>query len=428
MVVCVQDTTAVGTTPCHTLDVSDKIEVNKSAPIIANIGVDSISVKTEPELGLTQVSLSDAYQVIPFAKRVTVDYELPDSITQGLFIDMDDLEASLLDEISNREIAIIDTMSYSKDYADGVESNVLTTIEANYIGMPGLEAYILSTDFTNAVLTYDTGTGQITGTLQDMHSDVVETQNAQAGYAEDLRVLVEDGPNSVSALATRTETLEVAIEGDNGINVRLDTIEGVAAGVFKVWYGAIGDLLVGYIKFEDPLSPFTLRTSEAAVLEGDAQFQYLGGTLGERNDGWVRTDSTAYGWAGGASSILTSPSGAVTGWSYGDGSAASSEFKISADKFSLVNANGTATPLIVDATDPNNVEMEFTGKVTLTGLGVDSGSTVINGDKIQTGTLFSNSIGTEVIYDQSHWSGGVEQGSTVYKMKIDLSQGEIHIR
>jgi len=58
----------------------------------------------------------------------------------------------------------------------------------------------------------------------------------------------------------------------------------------------------------------------------------------------------------------------------------------------------------------------------------DTNTTTIDGGKITTGTLFSNFVGTEIIYDRTHWNNGVEQSSNTYKMKIDLNGGSIHIK
>lgn len=116
--------------------------------------------------------------------------------------------------------------------------------------------------------------------------------------------------------------------------------------------------------------------------------------------------ATAYTWSAEASKLITSPVGAITGWSFGDGTNTSSFFKISADKFSLVNANGTATPLVVNAADPNNVQMTFNGTVNFTNtnmtpysnsvlaadLANPSGTTVINGGRITTGSITAGQI------------------------------------
>lgn len=271
----------------YKVNVEDTIKVSKKAPIVVNIGTPKTVVRTKPELGLTQVSLSDSYQVVPFAKRITTDFELPDSITQGLFLDVDDLNEALLKEIGDREIAIIAAESYAKTYADGVESQVYNNIDATFIQNATGDAYAKKVELTTLGLQFDTGTGFTTATLQDIYSSGVTSENSLATYDTDLQAIAGDNV----ALATRTEALEAAVEGEDGINVRLDTIEGVAAGVFQVWYGAPQELLIGMIKFNSDLG--VLRTTEGAIVDTDIQYQYLGGFLGDNNDGWVRTDASA---------------------------------------------------------------------------------------------------------------------------------------
>ena len=398
-------------------NVEDTIEVSTEAPLVVNIGSPRTTVRTKPELGLTQVSLSDAYQVVPFAKRITMDFSIPESITQGLFVDIDELNAALLKEVADREIAIIETETYAKDYADGVEQQVYTNIDATFIQDATGDAYAKKVELTTLILDYDTGTGTTQATLQDIYSSGVSSANSLAVYDTDLQAIAAD----TTALATRTTSLEVQVDGVDGINARLDTIEGVAAGVFQVWYGAPQELLIGMVKFTDDLG--VLRTTELSILPTDIQWQYLGGTLGENSDGWVRTDSSAsteattaqitadsksvtytqttapigltandagdrwiddnkveqvrngiawdyvtnatadqaYGWAGGASKLVTGPNGEVTGWSFADGSNVESTFSINAENFYVQNTLNDITnrPFSISGND-----ILFNGKVT----------------------------------------------------------------
>ena len=82
------------------------------------------------------------------------------------------------------------------------------------------------------------------------------------------------------------------------------------------------------------------------------------------------TTLTNITWAAGASKLITAPDGAITGWSFGDGSGLNSEFKISADKFILANETTGHQPFIVDLVSGQSV---FQGKVTFT----SGGSTAI---------------------------------------------------
>ena len=95
---------------------------------------------------------------------------------------------------------------------------------------------------------------------------------------------------------------------------------------------------------------------------------------------WVLLNNgaaTAIKWAGGASKLLHSPDGAITGWSFGDGSNVESQFKIKADKFYLEAAGSSTTqsayvPFSVDATSG---EINFNGKVTFSSIS-DASTTI----------------------------------------------------
>lgn len=267
---------------------NDRVSVIKGAPIVVNIGTPTTSVRMEPDLGYTQVSLSDAYQVVPYAKRVTMDFELPASITQGLFVDVDRLEQALLDEIGDREIAIVGATLYAKTYADGVAAQVYTNINAAYIGSMIGNTYVLAADLSTMGIAFNTGTGLTTATLQEIYTRSVRVDNNQASYDTNLQAVVTNN----AALLTRTEVLEVSVDGASGVKARLATVEGAAAGMFTVWYGAPQELLIGMVKFVDSVT-VALRTSALAVQDSDVQYQYLGGVLGSSNDGWVRSDTSA---------------------------------------------------------------------------------------------------------------------------------------
>lgn len=374
--------------------VEDSVLVEKDERLQVVVGVPATVVKINPGLGLTQVSLSDAWQVVPYAKRITMDFDLPESITQGLFVDIVALNEAILAEVGAREIAIIGVTEYNKDYTDGVIEQVYTTIDAEYIATVTDDSYVLKTEMTRLALDYDTATGTTTATLQDIYSGTVDIGNAQASLNENITALAEND----AALVTRTTDLEASIDGVDGLAVRLTEIEGVAAGLNHIWFGDPEDiLLIGYVKFENAIG--TLRTSEESILPDDIQYKWMGGILG-----WVATDAASYGiatqaydWAGGASSFVTGPNDEITGWSFADGSNVQSTFAIAADSFYIENSSVPGyKPFTIDGTD-----VQFDGIVDFTSTNVKNGfpgTTTINGGLIETNTLNANRINANTIW------------------------------
>lgn len=128
------------------------------------------------------------------------------------------------------------------------------------------------------------------------------------------------------------------------------------------------------------------------------------------------------------SSLVVEADGTVAGF-VAEADGASSSFSIVADVFKITNGYGDlgVTPFTVDMTNPLDPIIEFIGKTTFDSY-LTAGTTTIDGGFITTGTLLAGSIGTEVLYDSSHWdANGNELAGSVYKMKIDMNNGEIHI-
>jgi hypothetical protein len=387
MVVTLGDKTSVEQLYDSEVVVSDSTSVKTIDAVRVTLDAKPISVRPELAELSKQVTLSDSYQVVPFAKRITTDFTLPTYITEGLFADIDDVNKAILDEVDNREIAVIDSINYSKTYTDGVQEQIYTDISANYISNEAGENYVLASHLTNMELTFDTASGAVTSTLQDIYSTATKVGDAQAGYDENLQQVVTD----INATANRTTTLEADVDG---LDIRLDTVEGVAAGQFTVWYDENVEPLIGMIKFTtvDGIH----REVESDVTPTDIQWQYLGGTLGEGADGWVQSDAsaagtatTAYGWAAGASQLITGDDGSITGWSFGDGSNVASTFKINADNFAVSSADGETQPLSIVVDDAGNVKTAFTGQVSFS-----EGTGHIGSEQLEDVTVPSDYSGT----------------------------------
>lgn len=88
--------------------------------------------------------------------------------------------------------------------------------------------------------------------------------------------------------------------------------------------------------------------------------------------------STAYDWSASSSKFITDPNGIITGWSFADGSNINSTFKITANKFMVVNGTTGLVPFSVDTVN-NKVVM--------------NSNVEINGDlNIKDGTIYIGQV------------------------------------
>jgi hypothetical protein len=133
----------------------------------------------------------------------------------------------------------------------------------------------------------------------------------------------------------------------------------------------------------------------------------------------IEVDSTqALTWSAGASKLITAPDGSVTGWSFGDGSNIASEFKIQADKFEVQGSTTGYTPIAVDTTTG---KLKFTGDVRFEGLGIDGGSTSIDGGKITTNSLNADRIIVGSSLAAPLINGGTIEGAVIRGVNIEGS-------
>ena len=151
------------------------------------------------------------------------------------------------------------------------------------------------------------------------------------------------------------------------------------------------------------------------------------------NDTSIRIDSldsveiTPEGWYLGASKLATDANNNIVGWQFSNGSNEFSEFNILADHFKVASGTSALAPFRVDTVAG---KVYFNAVVEFEGLGINGGSTSIDGGKITTGTIDANLVNVTnlnaseikagVIYNTGGYAGN-------YTMKIDLDNGEIHI-
>ena len=153
----------------------------------------------------------------------------------------------------------------------GVNQNI-AQIENTNLSMSSLETSIVSRLNGNdaAILNLDTTS------VTEERAQAISTTAIQSTFGVDASAYVG---NIVSTYANANlataASVELLVAEYGGLSVSITSMEEVYAGVYQEWDG-VGAPMIGMFKFV-----------------GDIQYQYLGGLLGENNDGWVRTDASA---------------------------------------------------------------------------------------------------------------------------------------
>ena len=228
-------------------------------------------------------------------------------------------------------INILNDLRTSLDSLElGVNQNIIQ-IENTNLSMSSLEISIVSRLYGNDAAILHLDTTRVTTT----EAQAISAAAIQSTFGVDASAYVGNIVSTYANanLATAT-SVELLVAEYNGLSASITSMEEVYAGVYQQWNG-VGAPMIGMFKFV-----------------GDIQYEYLGGMLGENNDGWVRTDASAattadqaVTWAAGASKLITAPDGSVTGWSFGDGSGVQSQFKVYADNFII---QGATAPIEYD--------------------------------------------------------------------------------
>ena len=427
------------------------MEVEVNSTIEKTIGEDVVTVIIEPDRATSRirgdrqdVTVQDSYDLSPSRTRLTVDYELPLSITAGLFVDVENLQTFY--NTLNGEVGVLQNTTYTKDET----GQLITNLEGFYVQDTDLQAKVVVLDFSQAKITPSGAS------FQEINDRVVEFEANAASYTQDIQIQA----NNYGSAVSRVETLE-ASSGD--ITVELKNSAAVAAGGFMEYDGSTTPIPIGVWK-------------KVGTDPDDEYFQYVGGLIGPGADGWIALDRDTFlatdtqymhnrnvtfssavdasppsspeigdywivtdvfydtnenkkkvrewdgstwndlseaiagammaGWMGAASSLVKGPDGEITGWQYSDGSASGSEFIISADTFKVVAANqtgGIQNPFTVNATSGT---ITLNGAVTFgSGSAVDTleesvyytGTTEIDGGKIRADTITADEIATNTI-------------------------------
>lgn len=260
-------------------------------------------------------------------------------------------------------------------------------------------------NFNNSILDAEL---RLQAELSSEASIRLSEDTAILNYAVDLSGRVDDN------IATVNTQLNVIVTDVGALGERLDNIEVEIGPAIDVRLSNISRVYAGYYSYAvDVNNP---NYGDLKDYNGET-WQFLGNNLGPNNDGWVRYNDTnmgianqVRGWVATAASLVVNPTtGLVTGWQYGDGSGFDSYFKISADHIELA---GTTTFSNFAYKDMSNV-------------------TTIDGGKISTNTLDASAIKTNTLTGNMLYGGVIYNlggNDTTYTMKIDLTNGEIHIK
>lgn len=277
-------------------------------------------------------------------------------------------------------------------------NNLFTNFETGYnqeIGLVKNDITTLSYNLTNNYVkndTYNSGIQNLEITKVDADGASAVARNVIGSWSIDptgggawfdskIQTVVNNQTSqaqSINSLSTQFNNVSVSIQ---------DTNE-VVAGYFSEYVS--GEPKLGQFKFINNI-----------------QYQYLGGSLGELGDGWVRTDAAASSegeyWAANSSKLIQGSDGSITGWEMADGSNTQSQFNIYSDNFKISDGTNSANvPFEVVVGTPNKVK--FNGIVEFSNIdGVPEvevptkTSELINDSDFQTstqvGTQISNTIG-----------------------------------
>lgn len=297
-------------------ELSASIESEETARANADYALGSRIDTVEANLSSTEANLN---------AKITNETSARVSQDQALAQRIDTIESDYKNSDANIN-SRIEVEEQTRANEDLSLSQRIDTVESSYQSADSdLLARIQTEETTRADA--DSALSQRTTALE------AETNNLNARISTEEQVRAD----ADSALSSRTTTLESEV---GSLDARLTSDEAVYNGYFHVWDG-IESLQIGYVKLDD---------------DGTV-WQYLGGNLGENNDGWVRTDKRAsdlannaqasadnaqntadeaHTWAAGASKLITDPAtGYVTGWSFGDGSNVKSTFDVHGENFNV---------------------------------------------------------------------------------------------
>lgn len=216
---------------------SDKYTLNNSYNTVTTVSSDIMSTG---QVDSIKVGANDAYAISPFQASAVLNYTIPDYLIQGM-ADICKINKSLLEEIGNRELAIVCMCRYLDETfmsPDGVVSNrMLTSLNANYIskdtdcdGIPN--SYILNTDFSNARICSLTDTNgnpiSIASGYQEIRNKAIKVENNTVDYTACYGALLTNS----DVLISKVDSLYTCFAG---YQASIEQNSGIFAGIQREW-------------------------------------------------------------------------------------------------------------------------------------------------------------------------------------------------
>lgn len=330
-----------------------------------------------------------------------------------------------------------------------------------------------------------TGDGNVMSVLDAMQTLL---NSVQLGVNQAISQ-IENTNVSMSALETslgsRIGSNEAAILDVYATRVTAADAQAIATTAIGTTFGGNVDAYIGNLA-----SVYTAPGSATATNISTLQTSYNEQTARIDAIDYVAIDE--FGYSLGASKLGTAPDGSIVGWQFTDGTGVQSEFKIQAEKFSISDGTTGYTPFSITGSDINFLgKVSFnsvtgapthtsgllsarpttavTGSTytanddpaklvlyTYTSIGWvqggdpdaltaedlgPTGTTVIDGGRITTGSVTADQIAAYAITTEHITAAGLNAdvitsgviyntggSASGYVMKIDLNNGEIHIR
>ena len=194
--------------------------------------------------------------------------------------------------------------------------------------------------------------------------------------------------SSVSTLSSRVANSETEI---SNVKQTINTKDNARALQIEQMEVRVNDTFAGY---SDAIDLYVDAQGNVKSQKIETLTTNIGLQLQEINKLIVDTDNN---WNAKSVKLITSPTGAITGYSFQDGSGLKSNFDINADNFKISNSYNTYSPFSIVGTS-----LYFNGKVTFSNVtGTDnlaykdmSNVTSIDGGKIITNSISANKINT----------------------------------
>jgi len=251
--------------------------INLVTSDIVDIGRNSVDRLEITSDSRAEVNVVDSYILTPLHSAHTLDYEVPASITEGLFADIDKLRADLLEKASNQELTLLETTIYNKTN----ELQQLIDIQAAALSNEALEAKVMAMDFSSYAIRDEDGV--VTATMQEISNRSVAVASSMADISDEINVIA----TKATAAVEHTNTLEAEVEAKTTeVDELIKTLQNRIDGVIVSWYDT-------YVPSQDNLPWSDWVTS-------DTEYEHTGDLFYNLDDGTAyrfAKVNDVYGWS-----------------------------------------------------------------------------------------------------------------------------------